>query len=260
MKSFTVTGIISVIMTVLIGNVFPEESQQAKIRESSKVAKDHNQENQVNYGTQKGNVLIDFSDYTGGSVYTWLESKGFCFTSETKDPGIIELSANEDALIVKARQPTRVFIFNDSVNLKEFSKVRIEWGIIQYPKDASYEKKNNNEALMVYIFFGDVRLSSGCLFVPDSPYFIGLFLSKKDKINKPYTGRCFEEGGRFVCLGNPESGETVISEFDLYRAFQTYFQAAVPAISGISLEVDTSSSGDGGNAGAFIKRIEFLSK
>lgn len=260
MKSPVVTGIILVIMTVLISNVFPEESQQAEIRESSKVANDHNQENQVNYGDQKGNVLIDFSDYTGGSVYTWLESKGFCFNNKTKNHRVIELSANENALIVKAKQPARVFIFNESVNLKEFSKVRIEWGIIQYPKDASYEEKNNNEALMVYVFFGDVRLSSGCLFVPDSPYFIGLFLSKKDEINKPYIGKCFDEGGRFVCLGNPEPGETTISEFDLHRAFQTYFQDAVPPISGISLEVDTSSSGDGGNAEAFIKQIEFLSK
>lgn len=53
MKSPVVTGIILVIMTVLISNVFPEESQQAEIRESSKVAKDHNQENQVNYVIRK---------------------------------------------------------------------------------------------------------------------------------------------------------------------------------------------------------------
>ncbi|MBE7446972.1 MAG: hypothetical protein HS132_17840 [Planctomycetia bacterium] len=260
MKSFIAAGIISIMVIVLNGSVFPEESQQAEIQESSKVAKNHSQEKPDNNSNQQERSLIDFSDYTGGSVYTWLESKGFCFNGRTKDHRTIKLSANENALIVKARQPTRVFIFNNSVILKKFSKVKIEWGIIQYPKDASYAKNNNNEALMVYIFFGDVRLSSGCFFVPDSPYFIGLFLSKKDEINRPYTGRCFDEGGRFVCLGNPKPGETVISEFDLYRAFQAYFQDAVPPISGISLAVDTSSSGDKGKAGAFIKRIEFLSK
>ena len=41
--------------------------------------------------------------------------------------------------------------------------------------------------------------------------------------------------------------------------FQTYFEKdEVPMISGISLGVDTSSSGDEGKAAAYIKKIEFL--
>lgn len=260
MRISVIAGIILVIMIVSIGKVFPKQNQPTGFRGLSGVINNHGLGNQGNGSSLQGNLIIDFSDYSGGSVNGWLESKGFCFKDGIQDKRLIELSANKQALTVKTKQPARVFIFNDFVGLKEFSKVRIEWGIIQYPQNASYEKKINNEALMVYIFFGDVRLSSGSFFVPDSPYFIGLFLGKEDEVNKPYRGRYFNEGGRFVCLGNPDPGETVLSEFDLNHAFQTYFKDDVPAISGISLEVDTSSSENGGTSEAFIKRIEFFSK
>ncbi|GJQ22653.1 hypothetical protein BIY37_01695 [Candidatus Brocadia sapporoensis] len=262
MKRSVVTSIsiISIITMVFGGNVFPEGSPQAGIRKLSKDINNCSLSKEENDGSYQENFSIDFSDYFEGSVKRWLASKGFCFNGGIRDNRIIELSANKQALSVRTKQPGRVFIFNNSVDLKEFSKVKIEWGIIQYPKDASYEKNINNEALMVYIFFGNVKLPSGCFLVPDSPYFIGLFLSKEDQINKPYTGRYFKEGGRFVCLGNPEPRDTVISEFDLNRAFRLYFNDAVPPISGISLEVDTSSSKDEGKAEAFIKRIEFLGR
>jgi hypothetical protein len=210
-------------------------------------------------GFQKVNLFIDFSDYSEGPIDAWLQTKGFDFEQGTKDRELLELSSNDGSLTLEAKGHVRQFIVNDEVKLEKFSTIRIEWGIIKYPKDASYERKVNNEALMVYIFFGHNKLPSGHSAIPDLPYFIGLFLGHDDKINTPYKGKYYHEGGRFVCVGNPQPNETVISEFNLITAFQTYFEKdEVPMISGISLGVDTSSSGDEGKAAAYIKRIEFL--
>ncbi len=112
---------------------------------------------------------------------------------------------------------------------------------------------------MIYIFFGYDKISSGSFLIPNSPYFIGLFLCEDEKVNFPYKGRYFHKSGRFVCLGKPKPGETVISEFDLITAFQTYFEEdEIPVISGISLAIDTTKSKEGGKAAAFIKSVEFI--
>ena len=202
---------------------------------------------------------LDFSDYRGDSVETWLESKGFKFEEAAKDPKALKLSVQNGALVLEAKERLRGFLFKDSMELKNFSKVRLEWGIIKYPEGASYEKQVRNEALMVYLSFGHEKLPSGLLVLPDVPYFIGLFLCKDDKLNTPYIGRYYQEGGRFVCLGHAEPQQTIVSEFDLATAFRTYFEKGeVPPISGINLGVDTSDAGDGGKATAYIKTIEFI--
>jgi hypothetical protein len=51
-------------------------------------------------------------------------------------------------------------------------------------------------------------------------------------------------------------GETVTSEFDLDKGFKDCFnQQTVPFVSGIALEVETSSTGP---SKGFIKKIEIL--
>jgi hypothetical protein len=208
---------------------------------------------------QNATYKLDFSDYRGDSVETWLESKGFKFEESAKDPTALKLSVQDGALILEAKERLRGFLFKDSMELKNVSKVRLEWGIIKYPEGASYEKQVRNEALMVYISFGHEKLPSGLLVLPDVPYFIGLFLCKDDKLNTPYLGRYYQEGGRFVCLGHAEPQQTIVSEFDLASAFRTYFEKGeVPPISGINLGVDTSDAGDGGKAAAYVKTIEFI--
>ena len=212
-----------------------------------------------NNGVQKVIFLIDFSDYSEGSVEKWLGEKGFVFERDARDRRKLDLDVKEDALILESKKQMTGFLINEGVDLEKFSSLRIEWGIHAYPQDASYERKTNNEALTVIVFFGYDKISSGHFLIPNTPYFIGFFLGKDDEVNKPYKGRYFQKAGRYICLGNPKPGETVISEYDLVRAFQTYFERdEVPVISGIALGVDTSLSGDGGKASAFIKRIEFL--
>jgi hypothetical protein len=202
---------------------------------------------------------VDFADYPGGPIEAWLHTKGFRLEHGAEDPAALALSHHAGALVVEAKQPVRGFVVNDQVRLAQVSTIRITWGIIKYPKGASYERQVNNEALMVYISFGEDDVPSGHVLIPARPYFIGLFLCQEERLHTPYTGKFFHEGGRFVCLGHPQPHETVTSEFDLRTAFQTYFdQADVPMISGISLGVDTFASGEGGTAAAYIHRIEWL--
>jgi hypothetical protein len=202
---------------------------------------------------------LDFSDYQGGSVETWLESKGFKFEEAAKDPNALKLSVQNGALIFNAKERLRGFLYKDSMEIKNFSRVRLEWGILKYPEGASYEKHIRNEALMVYISFGHEKTPSGLIVLPDVPYFIGLFLCKDDKLNTPYIGKYYQDGGRFVCLAHAEPQQTIVSEFDLATAFRTYFEKdEVPPISAINLGVDTSDAGDGGTAAAYVRAIEFI--
>ena len=208
---------------------------------------------------QKVEYLLDFSDYREGSIFQWLETKGFKAKEGAKDQRKIDLDVSESALLFETKNRARGFLVNEKVDIEKFSSVRIEWGIRKYPQGASYEKGVNNEALMLYIFFGYDKISSGHFLIPNSPYFIGLYLCDIDLINKAYKGRYFHKQGRFICLANPEPGETIISEFDLVSAFQSYYENdEIPVISGISLGIDTSSSGGNGRSSAFIKSIEFL--
>jgi hypothetical protein len=202
---------------------------------------------------------IDFSDYVEGSIEEWLQGKGFQLEQGAQDPDLLALSTHEGALVVEAKAPVKGFLVNQDVQLEKVSKVRIHWGIIKYPKNASYERHVHNEALMLYIFFGKDKFPSGHVAIPALPYFIGLFLGQEEQLNTPYQGRYFREGGRFVSVGNPHPHETVISEFNLITAFQTYFaKHDVPMISGLTLGIDTFRSGDGGKAAAYIHRVEFL--
>jgi hypothetical protein len=203
--------------------------------------------------------VIDFSGYTGGTVDQWLIRRGYKLERDAKNRSLLGLSINDRALELTANGRLTGFILNDSINLDKVHKVRVEWGIRRYPQETSYERKVNNEALMLYFFFGKEKMPSGHILIPDSPYFIGLFLCQDEQVNVPYKGRYFHTGGRFVCLGKPSPGETVDSEFDLDREFKSYFgKQQTPGVTGIGLGIDTSKAGQGGKAGAYLRSIEFF--
>ena len=79
------------------------------------------------------------------------------------------------------------------------------WGIVQYPIDVSYRRKVNNEALMLYVFFGTEKISSGHMLIPNSPYFIALFLCQDEQIDFPYKGRYFHTSGPLRLLGQTQA-------------------------------------------------------
>ena len=258
MKNLLVASL-SVLMLTLGSNVFSEQEKPSGSHKSDSINVSKNPSKQKSGPLQENNYLIDFSDYEEGSVDEWLENKGFTFEQAADDRKQLDLDVDEGALILEAKTQLRGFIVNDSLEPKKYSGVRVEWGVVKYPRGASYEAEVNNEAIQVLIFFGSEKISSGHLVLPNSPYFIGLFLGRHDMPYKAYKGKYYQEGGRFVCMGNPLPGETIVSEFDLVYAFKRYFQKdEVPRITGVALAMDTTSSGDDGRAVAFVNRIEFF--
>jgi hypothetical protein len=155
------------------------------------------------HGRQEVVWRMDFSDYVGGLIEAWLQAKGFRLEQGAEDPELLALSIHEDALVVEAKAPVKGFLMNQDIALEKASKIRIHWGIINYPKNASYERQVSNEALMLYIFFGQHKIPSGHFLIPALPYFIGLFLGQEEPLYTLYQGRYFHESGRFVSVGIP---------------------------------------------------------
>jgi hypothetical protein len=210
-------------------------------------------------GSNRPDLLIDFSTYAGGPVHEWLREHGYRLERDAKNGNLLGLSITDQTFNIDVKARMSGFILNDQINLDNIKLIRINWGIKRYPKDVSYNRQVNNEALMLYIFFGKEKVSSGHVLIPNSPYFIGLFLCQDDEVNYPYLGRYFHIGGRFVCLGKPQPDQSIVSEFNLDQAFKSYFsKSATPGITGIGFGIDTSKAGDGGKGGAFIKTIQFI--
>lgn len=205
--------------------------------------------------------VIRFADYEMGPVEDWLQGKGFQFKEDMQRRDYIDLNVGETDFVLEAKRGAFGFMTNESVNVPEFTYVEIDWGVNKFPEGASYEQGVRNEAIMVYIFMGDERQPSGSLFIPDSPYFVALFLCHgDDKINHPYVGSYFEKSGRYVCGDRPAEEQLVTTRFDLLEAYRVYFDKERdddPAVSGIALALDTKKAGEGGKASAFIREIRF---
>ena len=206
--------------------------------------------------------LVSFTDYEEGPIDDWLMGKGFRFERDARRRDRIDLDVGENGLVIEAKRRVHGIMTNESVNLPEFTFVEIDWGVNRHPEGASYEQGVRNEAIMAIAFLGDERQPSGSMFIPDSPYFIGLFLcSGDDRKDHPYIGANFKKGGRYVCTDRPKDGELVTSRFNLLEAYRAYFdkeQDDDPAVSGLALAVDTSKAKGGGKSSAFIREIRFF--
>lgn len=215
----------------------------------------------ANASKEKPIYVVKFSDYQEGSIDNWLIKKGFEFKRDAVNRRKIDFDMNSIGLVIEAKAKSLGIIPNESVNLSEFSFIEIDWGVNKQPSGASYEKGIRNEAIMVIIFMGDERLSSGSLFIPDSTYFVGLFLcSGDDKIDFPYVGKYFKKGGRYVCLNRPKMGELATTRFDLLKSYRKYFDKENdddPGISGIAITLDTQKASDKGTSSAFIREVRF---
>ena len=203
-----------------------------------------------------------FTDYAQGSIDDWLQGKGFRFEQDAKRRDRIDLDVGTNGLVLEAKRRAFGIMPNESVNVPTFTHIEIDWGVNKFPSGASYEQGIRNEALMVIVFMGDERQSSGSMFIPDSPYFVGLFLCHgDDKTNHPYVGSYFKKGGRYVCIDRPADGQLVTSRFDLLEAYRSYFDKERdddPAVSGLALALDTKKAADGGTSSAFIREIRFF--
>lgn len=202
---------------------------------------------------------IRFDDYEIGSVEDWLLVKGFEFKEDARRRNVIELEVNDGSLTIEAKRRAFGIMLNEAVNVADFTFVEIDWGINKFPEGTSYEQGIRNEALMVMFFMGDERQPSGSWFIPDSPYFVGLFLCNgDDRIDYPYVGSYYKTSGRYVCGGRPAVGEMVTTRFNLFEAYKSYFDKEGdddPAISGLALAIDSQKAKNGGKTSAYIREI-----
>jgi hypothetical protein len=201
-------------------------------------------------------LIVDLTDFRGGSIYEWLQAKGFRVEQDAKNPQKIALAADARGLGVHTLRPAMGLLTNTRVNPNAYSTVEIEWGVAQHPVGASYERRVNNEAIMVHVFFGQTKRASGSMFAPNLPAFIGLFLCASDRVGIPYVGRYYQEAGRYICTDRAEPERALTTRFDLRQGFRAAFGTDLrEAVSGFTVSVDTSSSKSPSNA--FIKRITF---
>jgi len=205
--------------------------------------------------------VLRFGNYESGPVEDWLQGKGFQLRKDAQRRDRIDLDVGENGLFLEAKRRAFGIMPNESVNVPEFTYVEIDWGVKKFPEGASYEQGVRNEAIMIYIFMGDERQSSGSFFIPDSPYFIALFVCHgDDKVGHPYVGAYFKTTGRYVCGDRPEAGQLVTTRFDLLEAYRIYFDKERdddPAVSGLALALDTKKAGAGGRSLAFVYEIRF---
>lgn len=183
-----------------------------------------------------------------------LEQLGFSLEKQMSDKDKITLAAVEDRLEIHAASPAFGIMLNKDINLENSDTIELEWGINRYPEGADWDREMNREAVMVYLFFGE-PMDADKFYLPDSPRFLGLFLCKDDLQMVPYLGTNYRETGKYICLGEPEPGETVHTRFNFHQAFREFFKTdEVPPVTGIGIEVDTSDLPDG-RSSAFIKYI-----
>jgi hypothetical protein len=203
---------------------------------------------------------FDFGAEPNTPARNILEGRSFAVKKDATDGNKIHLYHTEDALHIQVNSPSFGMIAHEQ-DIPGANHIRLHWGVSSYPQGASYEHGIDNEAIMVYVFFGHEKYSRGSMFVPDSPYFIGFYLcpNESDRMEQPYAGHYYKKTGSFICVDHPGEGKTAVSEINLAEEFKKSFGlTAIPAVSGISIEVDTKASKNDGKAASFLQRIEFL--
>jgi hypothetical protein len=201
---------------------------------------------------------VDFSGYSGGSVLRWLASKEFLPQQDANNGRRVVYSILHNDLVLETRSRAFAVLFNET-DVRDYSRIRIEWGVDAFPAGASYAGGVRSEAIMVYVFFGKERHASGSLLIPDSPYFLGLFLCESDATDKPFRGRYYHAIGRYICVDRPSLGVPVTTDFPIAEAFTRVFgQNPPPDISGFGIAIDTANLRGNGVAKSLIRKIEFV--
>jgi len=196
------------------------------------------------------------ADFSGkkGDASSWFKQKGF---ELQRDADEIKVTFEHNRLVFATDDET-LGLFNKSINLKGVQKLRIQWGVLEYPKGADWEAGNLREPVSFVLTFGKKNIDSGSFAVPNVPYFISFFLGEKEQENKAYLGNYYKKGGRYFCTPCKNLvGKTVVTEVDVASLFKKEFgQSSVPAITGLAIEIDTRDTQ--GVSSAFIEKIELI--
>ena len=199
---------------------------------------------------------IDFSGQPDGPAEEWLKQQGFTLRLDADD---LQPHFKDNRLVLHTSRQ-KAGLFELPLHMSQVKRIRIHWGVERYPRGADWSQGITAVPIAVMTTFGTKRIKSGSLFVPNAPYFIGLFLGEKERANRAYTGNYYKIGGRYFCTpcGVPV-GERVVTEFDLDRGFRAQFgQTVVPPISRFGFQMNTK--GTSGGAKAFLEKVEYLSE
>lgn len=214
--------------------------------------------NTILAGAAEPILAFDFTSQSQGPAAPWLKQHGFEFKLgfESLNPrfenGALEFSANRPAAGLCGRE------FPKGKQLSGAKRVRIVWGVRQFPEGADWDAGINRFAIGLLISFGEDRLPSGLpLGIHPAPYFICPFIGAKEPEGKAFLGKYWRQGGRYVCVKVKKIGEPVVTELNLDHLFKGFFKKAeTPPVSGFVLQMNTKDTK--GSASAFVKSIEFL--
>ena len=208
---------------------------------------------------------LDFST-ASGNVQDWFEEINWEFRKDVAEmnlrfeDGKLVIEPTKDELGVMMRE------FDKEDYLYGVTKIRIEWGIDQYPLGADWsgpkdKTRNTREAISFMVFFGNTKLDSGSFFAPNLPYFISFFLGQDEKPDQVYFGNYWKEGGRYLCIPcDGSTGKTFVTEIELSAKFIELFGKQPLPISALGIEVDVQKTEqvNGRHSKAYIKRVELL--
>jgi hypothetical protein len=201
---------------------------------------------------------VQFSDYVSGPTLQWLAKKGFEPQRDAANSKKVVFSHTGSALVLETSKQAAGLVLSQ-VNVHTYSNIRIKWGVNAFPPGASYANGVRSESIMVYVFFGTKKISSGHFLVPDSPYFIGLYLCDSDPVGQGFQGRYFKAGGRYVCVDRAPKGQEITTDYPIAETFKQFFgQSHAPPISGLGVGIDTENAKGNGVAKSFISEIELL--
>ena len=208
---------------------------------------------------------LDFS-VASGDVKKWFETIHWEFREDIAE---MNLRFEEGKLVIEPTQDELGVLmreFDKKDYLHGVTKLRIEWGVNQYPPGADWsgpkdKSRNTREAISFMVFFGDTKLNSGFFFAPNLPYFISFFLGKDEKPDQVYFGNYWQKGGRYLCIPcDGSTGKTFVTEIDLSAKFFELFgkqQLPITAL-GIAVDVQKTEKVNGRHSKAFIKRVELF--
>ena len=86
-------------------------------------------------GFDKTTYLLDFSDYTEGSVEDWLKTKGFTFERDARNRSRIDLDVNDQALILEAKKAVFGILVDERATSKSFPESESSGAYINIPRE-----------------------------------------------------------------------------------------------------------------------------
>jgi len=199
-------------------------------------------------------LSLDFTTI-GPNARQWLKRHGFILKKDMANDSFIRLAGSkEQGLLISVEQSAFGLAVRRDLDLRDVGRVEVQWGVTRYPKGADWQRGVHREPLMVTLFFGP-EVAADHFYLPDSPFFIGLFLCQDGSRNSPYIGKSYRQTGRYYCFDDAGKNLSSTGIINIAAAYRKWFATdVVPPLTGIGIEVDTSDLADG-SACAWLKKI-----